>query len=158
KAPFTRDAQFDFERFGGIVDVAVRMLDNVLEATTWPLPQQHDEAMAKRRIGLGFTGLGDALIMLGLKYDEEPARKQAARIAEYMRDAAYRASIMLARERGAFPLFNADLYLSGTSFAARLPDDIKALVRRHGIRNSHLLSIAPTGTISLAFADNASNG
>jgi len=75
-----------------------------------------------------------------------------------MRDHAYRASVDLARERGAFPLFNADLYLSGTSFAARLPDEIKNLVRKNGIRNSHLLSIAPTGTISLAFADNASNG
>jgi ribonucleoside-diphosphate reductase alpha chain len=81
-----------------------------------------------------------------------------ARIAEGMRDQAYRASVELAKERGAFPLFNADLYLSGTSFAARLPDEIKTLVRKHGIRNSHLLSIAPTGTISLAFADNASNG
>src|SRR4029079_9727882 len=69
-----------------------------------------------------------------------------------------RGSVELARERGAFPLFNADLYLSGTSFATRLPEEIKALVRKHGIRNSHLLSIAPTGTISLAFADNASNG
>jgi ribonucleoside-diphosphate reductase alpha chain len=134
------------------------MLDNVLEVTAWPLEQQHQEAMAKRRVGLGFTGLGDALIMLRLRYDSVEARAMASKISEAMRDYAYRASVELARERAPFPLFNADLYLSGTSFAARLPDDIKALIRRHGIRNSHLLSIAPTGTISLAFADNASNG
>src|SRR5213075_2156836 len=120
--------------------------------------QQHHEAMAKRRVGLGFTGLGDALIMLRLKYDTDEASQMAARISEAMRDAAYRGSVELARERGAFPLFNADLYLSGTSFATRLPEDIKTLIRKHGLRNSHLLSIAPTGTISLAFADNASNG
>jgi ribonucleoside-diphosphate reductase alpha chain len=157
-APFTDKAEFDFEGFGSVVETSVRMLDNVLDVTAWPLPQQHDEAMAKRRIGLGFTGLGDALIMLRLRYDTESARQLAARISEAMRDSAYRASSMLARERGSFPMFNADLYLTGTSFAARLPDDLKALIRKQGIRNSHLLSIAPTGTISLAFADNASNG
>ncbi len=134
------------------------MLDNVLDSTVWPLPQQHDEARAKRRIGLGFTGLGDALVMLGLRYDSAAARTEAARIAEVMRDAAYDASADLARERGAFPLFNADLYLSRGSFASRLPQALKDKVRAQGIRNSHLLSIAPTGTISLAFADNASNG
>jgi len=156
--PFTEQAAFDFERFGKIVEVAVRMLDNVLDVTAWPLKAQHEEAMAKRRVGLGFTGLGDALIMLRLRYDGEAARATAAKISESMRDAAYHASIELAKERGAFPLFNADMYLSGTSFSARLPQEIKNLVRKHGIRNSHLLSIAPTGTISLAFADNASNG
>ena len=158
RQPFGEKASFDFERFGKVVEVSTRMLDNVLDVTAWPLEQQHDEAMAKRRIGLGFTGLGDALIMLRLRYDTDEARGMAARIAESMRDSAYRASAELSRERGQFPLFNADLYLSGTSFAARLPDEIKALIRKQGIRNSHLLSIAPTGTISLAFADNASNG
>src|SRR5713226_9579463 len=156
--PFTEQAKFDFERFGKVVEVSVRMLDDVLEVTAWPLKAQHEEATAKRRVGLGFTGLGDALIMLRLRYDSEEARATAAKISEFMRDAAYKASIELAKERGAFPLFNADMYLSGTSFAARLPQEIKNLVRKHGIRNSHLLSIAPTGTISLAFADNASNG
>jgi len=155
---FSANAIFDFEAFGQVVEVAVRMLDNVLEVTAWPLPAQQREAMAKRRVGLGFTGLGDALIMLRLHYDSDAARRTAARISEAMRDRAYLASVELARERGAFPLFNADLYLSGTSFAARLPEEIKAQVRAHGMRNSHLLSIAPTGTISLAFADNASNG
>ena len=155
---FAAAAAFDFEAFGKVVDVAVRMLDNVLEITAWPLEAQHREAMAKRRVGLGFTGLGDALIMLRLHYDSEAARAMAARISAAMRDRAYLASVALAQERGAFPLFNADLYLSGTSFAARLPEEVKAQIRAHGIRNSHLLSIAPTGTISLAFADNASNG
>jgi len=157
-APFTEQAAFDFERFGATVETSVRMLDNVLDSTAWPLPQQHEEAMNKRRVGLGYTGLGDALIMLRLRYDDEGARALAARITEEMRDYAYRASSNLARERGSFPLFNADMYLSGTSFATRLPPEIKSLIRKQGLRNSHLLSIAPTGTISLAFADNASNG
>jgi len=156
--PFSETAKFDYEKFGRTVETSVRMLDNVLEVTAWPLEQQRKEAMAKRRVGLGFTGLGDALIMLRLKYDTGEARAMAARISESMRDHAYRASVELAKERGAFPLFNADLYLSGTNFATRLPEEIKALIGKSGIRNSHLLSIAPTGTISLAFADNASNG
>ncbi|HET9735926.1 MAG TPA: adenosylcobalamin-dependent ribonucleoside-diphosphate reductase [Burkholderiales bacterium] len=158
REPFAENAAFDFQAFAKVVGVAVRMLDNVLEVTAWPLEAQRREAMAKRRIGLGFTGLGDALIMLRLRYDTQAARDMAARLSEFLRDAAYRASVELAQEKGAFPLFNADLYLSGTSFAARLPEEIKSQVRRHGLRNSHLLSIAPTGTISLAFADNASNG
>ncbi|GAB4167604.1 MAG: hypothetical protein Fur0039_05480 [Rhodocyclaceae bacterium] len=156
--PFGEAAEFDFDGFGRVIDVAVRMLDNVLEVTHWPLPQQQAEACAKRRIGLGYTGLGDALIMLRLRYDSEPARAMASRISEYLRDRAYTASAELARERGAFPLFNCDLYLSGGSFASRLPAAIKERIRAYGLRNSHLLSIAPTGTISLAFADNASNG
>ena len=155
---FSEKAFFDFDRFGKVVEVSIRMLDNVLDVTAWPLEQQQREAMAKRRVGLGFTGLGDALIMLRLRYDTEEARETAARIAESMRDHAYRASVELAKERGAFPLFNADLYLSGGNFASRLPEAVRSLVRKHGLRNSHLLSIAPTGTISLAFADNASNG
>src|SRR5437879_13329189 len=114
--------------------------------------------MAKLRVCLCFTVLGDALIMLRLKYDTDESRRMAARVAEAMRDQAYQGSVELARERGAFPLFNADLYLSGSSFAARLPASIKEQIKKSGIRNSHLLSIAPTGTISLAFADNASNG
>ena len=98
--------------------------------------------MAKRRVGLGFTGLGDALVMLRQRYDSDEARATGARIAEAMRDNAYRASVELARERGPFPLFNADLYLSGTSFAARLPEEIKELAQA-GIRNRTAV-IAPT--------------
>jgi ribonucleoside-diphosphate reductase alpha chain len=156
--PFESGARFDEAGFAEVCAVAVRMLDNVLDVTVWPLQEQHAEAMAKRRVGLGFTGLGDALVMLNLRYDTEPARAMAQRIAERMRDAAYGASADLARERGAFPLFNRDLYLSGGRFASRLPAALKEKIRAQGIRNSHLLSIAPTGTISLAFADNASNG
>src|SRR5216117_3711196 len=155
---FSEKAAFDYGRFGEVVEVSVRMLDNVLDVTAWPLKAQHGEAMAKRRVGLGFTGLGDTLIMLRQRYDTEFARGTAARISEFMRDTAYRASSDLAKERGAFPLFNDDMYLSGSGFAARLPQEIKNLIRKQGMRNSHLLSIAPTGTISLAFADNASNG
>jgi len=158
KQPFTDKAEFDHAGLGNTVDVAVRMLDNVLDATNWPLEQQKTEAHAKRRVGLGFTGLGDTLIMLGLRYDTPEALAMATRLAESMRDRAYLASVELARERGAFPLFNADMYLSGGNFASRLPAEVKQKIRTHGIRNSHLLSIAPTGTISLAFADNASNG
>jgi ribonucleoside-diphosphate reductase alpha chain len=134
------------------------MLDNVLDVTAWPLPQQQKEAMAKRRVGLGFTGLGDALIELGLRYDADEGRNMAARIAEEMRNAAYMASVEIAKEKGAFPLFDAEKYLETPRFASRLPDTIKTTLAEYGIRNSHLLSIAPTGTISLAFADNASNG
>ena len=158
KNPFGDKAEFDYAGFGKVVDVSIRMLDNVLEVTHWPLAQQHAEAQSKRRVGLGFTGLGDALIMLGQRYDTAEAREEARKISEFMRNRAYLASSELARERGAFPLFNADLYLSGGNFASRLPADVKDKIRKHGIRNSHLLSIAPTGTISLAFADNASNG
>lgn len=155
---FEPGARFDEAAFARVAQVAVRMLDNVLDTTVWPLPQQQEEARRKRRVGLGFTGLGDALVMLGQRYDTEPARTTAARIAEVMRDAAYAASADLAAERGAFPLFNADLLLSGSGFVARLPAALREKIRAQGLRNSHLLSIAPTGTISLAFADNASNG
>ncbi len=156
--PFGDKAEFDYAGFGKVVDVSIRMLDNVLDSTHWPLEQQRAEAASKRRVGLGFTGLGDALIMLGKRYDTSEAREEARKISEFMRNRAYLASAELARERGAFPLFNADLYLSGGNFASRLPAEVKDKIRKHGIRNSHLLSIAPTGTISLAFADNASNG
>jgi ribonucleoside-diphosphate reductase alpha chain len=156
--PFGDDARFDVDAFAAVARTATRMLDNVLDITVWPLPAQHAEANAKRRVGLGFTGLGDALVMLNLRYDTPAARDEARRISQAMRDAAYDASSDLAAERGAFPLFNADLYLSRGSFASRLPPALKDKVRAQGIRNSHLLSIAPTGTISLAFADNASNG
>src|ERR1700757_2250821 len=134
------------------------MLDNVLDITVWPLPAQLAEANAKRRVGLGITGLGDALVMLGLRYDTAAARDEAGRISQTMRDAAYDASADLAVERGAFPLFNADLYLSRGTFASRLPGALKDKIRAQGLRNAHLLSIAPPGTIGLAFADNASNG
>jgi len=156
--PFSAQANFDHEPFKQLVRTAVRMLDNVLDVTAWPLPEQQLEAQNKRRIGLGYTGLGDTLVMLGLRYDTDEARAFAKDITRIMRDESYLASVELAQERGAFPLLDADQYLAAPRFASRLPDPIKDKIRAHGIRNSHLLSIAPTGTISLAFADNASNG
>ncbi len=149
--------RFDYELFGSTVATAVRMLDNVLDATAWPLPQQAAEAAAKRRVGLGYTGLGDVLIMLGLRYDSQQARDFAADLTLRMRDAAYIASIELAKEKAPFPAFDAEKYLA-SGMAQRLPESIREQIREHGIRNSHLLSIAPTGTISLAFGDNCSNG
>ncbi|MDR0274195.1 MAG: adenosylcobalamin-dependent ribonucleoside-diphosphate reductase [Burkholderiaceae bacterium] len=149
---------FDFAAFERSVAVQVRALDNVLDLTYWPLAQQREEAAAKRRIGVGFTGLGNTLTLLKLRYDRAEGRALAARIGQCMRDAAYRASVELGKEKGVFPKFDAAGYLAEGTFASRLPQDIKAAIGQHGIRNSHLLSIAPTGTVSLAFADNASNG
>ena len=149
---------FDFAAFDQVVATQVRALDNVLDVTFWPLAQQRAESAAKRRIGVGFTGLGNALTLLKLRYDQAQGRAVAAQIAQCMRDSAYRASVALAQEKGAFPKFDADGYLARGTFASRLPEDIQSAIRAHGIRNSHLLSIAPTGTVSLAFADNASNG
>jgi ribonucleoside-diphosphate reductase alpha chain len=149
---------FDFEAFEKSVAIQVRALDNVLDVTFWPLPQQREESAAKRRIGVGFTGMGNVLAMLCLRYDAPEGRAMAARIATSMRDAAYSASVALAQEKGAFPKFDADGYLASGTFASRLPAALQQSIRTHGIRNSHLLSIAPTGTVSLAFADNASNG
>ena len=156
--PFAADARFDFAALARMARVAVRLLDNVYDITRWPLPQQRHEALQKRRLGLGFLGQGDALIMLGLRYDSPDARQMAACIAETLRNEAYLASTELAREKGAFSLFCADRVLSGEHSANRLPEYIKDLIRRNGLRNSHLTCIAPTGTISLALADNASNG
>ncbi|MDR5754107.1 MULTISPECIES: adenosylcobalamin-dependent ribonucleoside-diphosphate reductase [unclassified Caballeronia] len=164
---FVRDAfaqerggtpSFDWDALAKTTRIQVRFLDDVLDVTLWPLPEQAREAEAKRRIGVGFTGLGDTLVMLGIRYDAPEGREFATRVARTMRDEAYRASVELARERGAFPLFKAKQYLEEGTFASRLPEDIKEDIRKTGIRNSHLLSIAPTGTVSLAFADNASNG
>ncbi len=156
--PFADSAAFDFDRFREVVAVSIRALDNVLDATLWPLAQQETEARNKRRVGLGFTGLGNALTMMSLRYDTEPARQMAGRIAGAMRDAAYEASVELAQEKGRFPLFEAERYLAAPHCASRLPQQLQERIRQHGIRNSHLLSIAPTGTISLAFAGNASGG
>ncbi len=154
---FTDRATFDMEKFYEVVKVGVRMLDNVLDLTHWPLPEQQKEAQSKRRIGLGYLGLGDALVMLGLRYDSPEGRAWAANLTQEMRNYAYITSVNLAQEKGAFPLFDAEKYLQG-GFTKRLPEHIRIGIGRNGIRNSHLLSIAPTGTIALAFADNASNG
>ncbi len=155
---FSGTAAFDFEGFEQAVALQVRALDNVLDLSFWPLAQQRAEAAAKRRIGVGFTGLGDTLAMLCLRYDSDAGRAMAARIARHMRDAAYTASVALAMERGPFPLFDAAQYFQPGNFASRLPQELQQAISSYGLRNSHLLSIAPTGTVSLAFADNASNG
>lgn len=155
---FAGKEAFDFAEFEKSVAIQVRALDNVLDVTFWPLQQQRDESSAKRRIGVGFTGMGNVLTMLRLRYDSAEGRAMATRIAESMRNAAYAASVELAKEKGKFPEFDADGYLAEGTFASRLPAELQDAIRTHGIRNSHLLSIAPTGTVSLAFADNASNG
>lgn len=156
RAAFTGESSFDWEQFKKVAAVAVRMLDNVLDATAWPLPEQEKEAHAKRRIGLGFLGIGSALVMMGIRYDSEAGRAFAAKVSETMRDVAYATSVELAKEKGAFPLFS-EKY-SESQFIKRLPSAIRKAIAKHGTRNSHLMSIAPTGTITLAFADNASNG
>jgi len=127
KNPFGFDGEpvFDFDKFTTVVKNQVRFLDNVLDLTYWPLPEQKDEANQKRRIGVGFTGLGDALIMLRLAYNEHPARLMAQEIARCMRDAAYEASIELAKTKGKFPLFDVDKYLNAPGFASRLPEKLK---------------------------------
>jgi ribonucleoside-diphosphate reductase alpha chain len=156
--PFAESASFDWDRFRAVTKVSIRALDNVLDATLWPLPEQATEAANKRRVGLGFTGLGNTLTMLNLRYDSEPARRLAADVALTMRDSACEASVENASEKGRFPLFDAERFLAPPHCASRLPEKLKSAIRKHGIRNSHLLSIAPTGTISLAFAGNASGG
>lgn len=154
---FSPVAIFNRREMEAAVTLAVRMMDNVLDVSLYPLQAQRDEAMAKRRIGLGYTGLGDALVMLGLRYDSDEGRRMAEDISRTLCHAAYRASVELAKEKGAFPLLDREKYLQAP-LIQRLPEDIRAGIAEHGIRNSHLTSIAPTGTISLAFADNASNG
>jgi ribonucleoside-diphosphate reductase alpha chain len=155
-APFAPRARIDYESLRDIVQIGVRMLDNVIDASRFPLPQQAENARGSRRIGLGITGLADALVMLGLRYGSEPSLAVAAAVMREICHAAYRTSIMLAREKGSFPYFERDKYLSGP-FIRSLPEDIQRGIGEHGIRNSHLLAIAPTGTISL-LAGNVSSG
>jgi len=156
--PFTSGASFDFHGFSNAVRIQTRFLDNILDLTYWPLKEQETEAKNKRRIGIGFTGLANALAMLNIRYDSDAGRNYASELCELMRDTAYAASVELAKEKGSFPFFDADKYLKEGTFAYRLPEAIKRSIKNYGMRNSHLLSIAPTGTVSLAFADNASNG
>jgi ribonucleoside-diphosphate reductase alpha chain len=155
---FQPDAVLDRGLFESLVRAGVRLLDNVLDKTVWPLPEQQVEAMNKRRLGLGYLGLADAMAMMNVAYNHPAAPKLAADITRFLAYTAYDESVNLAIEKGAFPLFDAEKYLAEGTFASTLPDDLKARIRKHGIRNSHLLSIAPTGTISMAFGDNASSG
>jgi len=154
--PFEANARVDLQALTATVTTAVRLMDNVTTASRFPLPTQRDQAHHSRRIGLGITGLADSLILLGLRYDSDNGRAQAAEIMRTVCHGAYRASIELARERGSFPAFEKEQYLQGR-FIEQLPRDIRDDIARHGIRNSHLTAIAPTGTISL-LANNVSSG
>ena len=154
--PFTPEARLDHDALRDAVRLAVRFLDDVIEISRYPLFRQRLEALATRRIGLGITGLADALAMLGLRYDSLPARNFAATIMRTVRDAAYGMSAELARERGPFQRFDATNYPQ-RPFIHRLPQELQASIRHHGVRNSHLLAIAPAGTISL-LAGNVSSG
>ena len=156
KDSFTKDAAMDMAALDRLVRTAVRMMDNVVDASRFPLPQQAAEAQAKRRIGLGVTGLADALLMIGQRYGSEKAAEITEGWMHAIARAAYLASADLAREKGAFPLFDADKFLASGSLA-HMDDDGKATIRQHGIRHALLTSIAPTGTISL-YAGNVSSG
>ena len=156
RQPFTPDAHLDEGELADLVGVAVRMLDNTIDVSGFPLAAQRQEALAKRRIGLGMTGLADALAMVGLRYGSPEAAATAEEWARQINRAAYTTSALLAGEKGAFPLFDRDAYLAGET-VRELDADVRALIARHGIRNGLLTSVAPTGTISL-LADNVSSG
>jgi ribonucleoside-diphosphate reductase alpha chain len=154
--PFESNASMDEIAMQELVTTAVRMMDNVVDASKFPLPQQQAEALAKRRIGLGVTGLADALLMLGLRYGSDEAARQTETWFKAIARAAYLASVDLAKEKGPFPLFDAEAYLSSGNMM-NMDEDVRESIREHGIRNALLTSIAPTGTISL-YAGNVSSG
>lgn len=154
--PFAEGADLNEEKLDQLVRVAVRMMDNVVDASKFPLEAQAREAAAKRRIGLGVTGLADALLMVGARYGSEGAARLTERWLHAIARAAYLASVDLAKEKGAFPLFDAEAYLASGAMQA-MDEDVREAIREHGIRNALLTSIAPTGTISL-YAGNVSSG
>jgi ribonucleoside-diphosphate reductase alpha chain len=154
--PFTPQARLDTTRLAAIIPDAVRMMDNIVDISRFPLPQQTAEAEAKRRIGLGITGLADALILCGLRYGSKEAVTATEAWLALIERSAYLASAALAAEKGPFPLFDKEKYLAGETIAA-LDDEVRAAIAKDGIRNALLTSVAPTGTISL-FADNVSSG
>ncbi|MFV0292008.1 MAG: adenosylcobalamin-dependent ribonucleoside-diphosphate reductase [Paracoccus sp. (in: a-proteobacteria)] len=154
--PFGAAARLDEAALDDLVRTAVRMMDNVVDASNFPLEQQAAEAQAKRRIGLGVTGLADALLMLGLRYGAPDAVEQTRKWMKTIARSAYLASSDLAQEKGTFPLFDADEYLK-SGFVKRMDNDVRKAIARNGIRNALLTSIAPTGTISL-YAGNVSSG
>ncbi|MBF0168973.1 MAG: adenosylcobalamin-dependent ribonucleoside-diphosphate reductase [Alphaproteobacteria bacterium] len=154
--PFTEEARIDLAKLDALVRVAVRMMDNVIEVSNYPLPQHAHEARSKRRIGLGVTGLADALILCRARYGGKRAIELTSAWMAAIRRAAYLASVDLAKEKGVFPLYEREAYLKGETIQA-LDQDVQEAIAKHGIRNALLTSIAPTGTISL-FADNVSSG
>ncbi|BBK34280.1 ribonucleoside-diphosphate reductase class II [Stella humosa] len=154
--PFTDTARLDLERLATLVPTAVRMMDGVIDVSRFPLPEQEAEARAKRRIGLGITGLADALILCRVRYGSQEAVSLTEDWMRAIQRHAYLASAELAREKGAFPLFEREAFLAGETVAG-LDQDVRDAIARHGIRNALLTSVAPTGTISI-FADNVSSG
>ncbi|MDE1987686.1 MAG: adenosylcobalamin-dependent ribonucleoside-diphosphate reductase [Alphaproteobacteria bacterium] len=156
KNRFEDNAELDLDALTELTRTAVRMLDDVIDISRFPLEAQRAEAVAKRRVGLGITGLADALIFCRTKYGSVESLVLIETWLATLSQAAYRASAELAQEKGAFPLFDRDEYLA-RPFVQRLPGDIRAVIAEHGIRNGLLTSIAPTGTISL-FAGNVSSG
>ena len=156
KNPFEGDADLDPVAMTDLVATAVRMMDNVVDASKFPLPQQEQEAQMKRRIGLGVTGLADALLMTGLRYGSDEAAAKTEEWLKAIARASYLASVELAKEKGAFPLFDAEPYLASGNMM-QMDDEVREAIHEHGIRNALLTSIAPTGTISL-YAGNVSSG
>ena len=154
--PFADDAGINEAALAKTVEIAVRMMDNVIDVSNFPLPQQKEEAQNKRRIGLGITGLGDALTMCKARYGSEKSVALTRKWMAVIQRAAYMASVELAKEKGPFPLFDKEKYIEG-EYIKTLPKDIREAIGKYGIRNSHLLSIAPTGTISF-YANNVSGG
>lgn len=156
RAPFTGQAHIDWEGIVATVTTAVRLLDNVIDISHFPLIRQAEQARNARRIGLGFTGLADALMMLHIRYGSSEGVQLAQQIMQRICHAAYQASIDIACEKGPFPLFEWEKYLAG-AFVRTLPESIQYSITQHGIRNSHLTAIAPAGSISL-LANNISSG
>ena len=156
KNPFKSNADINYNEIAKTTKIAVRMLDNVIDFSNYPLAQQKKEALSKRRIGIGITGLADLFLYLKVKYGSTESLKIAEKVMQTITYSAYEASIEVAKDKGAFPLFDAEKYLQG-NFVKSLPEEIQEGIKAHGIRNSHLTSIAPTGTISL-LAGNVSSG
>src|SRR5690606_32299283 len=157
KHPFSPDAEFDFKLLVDIVRVGVRFLDNVIDVTGYPLESQRQEEYNKRRIGLGITGLGNALAELGVRYGSQESLHIANTIMSTIKNAAYQASADLAKERGPFPLYDHTKWGVNSPVVNSLGSDVKEKIRTYGIRNGVLLTIAPTGTTSL-YVGNVSSG
>lgn len=147
---------FNFEQLSADLTPVVRAMDNVVDRSIYPLAEQRAEAITKRRMGLGIMGLANAAEACGYQYGSTAFLEFEGKVLATIRDESYRASVVLAKEKGPFPLFDAERYCAG-QFVATLPDDVQASIRAYGVRNSHLTSIAPTGTISMC-ADNVSSG
>jgi ribonucleoside-diphosphate reductase alpha chain len=148
--------KFDWELFEQEIPIVVQAMDNIIDRTIYPLREQEHEAKQKRRMGLGVTGMANAGEALGKPYGSNSYIRWQDKVLKTLANEAYRASALIAKEKGSFPLYEAEAYLDG-EFIKKLDEDVQNLIKKHGIRNSHLTSIAPTGTISLS-ADNVSSG